>query len=380
MTEPATDAVPHARPAACENCGTVLQGHYCHVCGQRAHNPLRHFGHAVEDVFESFWHLDGRIFRTLRDLLVPGRVAANYLDGHRVRYIAPLRLFVVLTVLAFFVGHFAVRMERPNVSFGGDAGIADFARADTVEAVDRIRESSLAALRSDPELAGDGPIATIARDAAEEELRRLADARIRELRGQPPDPDAKSGRGLNIRIGDEGWDPRRDKVAIPWLPESANLWLQAKAKRAVDNAGRISSDPEAFKDAWMRSVPTMLFLLVPIFALLLKLAHPLVDRGYLEHLVIALYSHAWLMLALLLLFLGNAASDAGGDGPLGTAAAVFVGLLWVTIPLYLLLMQKRVYRQSWWLTLPKYLVLGTIHTMLMVFGVVTAMAVGLVRM
>jgi hypothetical protein len=32
------------------------------------------------------------------------------------------------------------------------------------------------------------------------------------------------------------------------------------------------------------------------------------------------------------------------------------------------------------LTLPKYLVLGTIHTMLMVFGVLTAMAVGLVRM
>ena len=55
-------------PAACENCATVLSGDYCHVCGQRTHSPLRHFGHAVEEVLESFWHLDGRIFRTLRDL------------------------------------------------------------------------------------------------------------------------------------------------------------------------------------------------------------------------------------------------------------------------------------------------------------------------
>ena len=65
---PSHDAV-HA--SACENCQTPLQGGFCHVCGQNAHNPLRSFGHAVEEVFESFWHLDGRIFRTLRTLLSP---------------------------------------------------------------------------------------------------------------------------------------------------------------------------------------------------------------------------------------------------------------------------------------------------------------------
>ena len=85
-----TDHDAHAPPAACENCASALIGVYCHVCGQHAHSPLHHFGHALEEVFESFWHLDGRIFRTLRDLFVPGRVAADYLAGHRVRYVAPL--------------------------------------------------------------------------------------------------------------------------------------------------------------------------------------------------------------------------------------------------------------------------------------------------
>ena len=105
---PSHDAV-HA--SACENCQTPLQGGFCHVCGQNAHNPLRSFGHAVEEVFESFWHLDGRIFRTLRTLLSPGKLANAYLAGHRAPYVAPLRLFVILSVLTFFVGKFAMGSE-----------------------------------------------------------------------------------------------------------------------------------------------------------------------------------------------------------------------------------------------------------------------------
>ncbi|MFZ5636260.1 MAG: DUF3667 domain-containing protein [Pseudomonadota bacterium] len=393
MTEPATDSDVHARPEACENCGSVLQGHYCHVCGQRAHNPLHHFGHAVEEVFESFWHLDGRIFRTLRDLPVPGRIAENYLAGHRVRYIAPLRLFVILTLLAFFVGHFAVRMERPNLTVGADDRAAQFSGVSTVEGVERVRSRQLAALRANRELDAVGPFGEMALDAAEEELNRQADARIRELRGESPSPavadgpanaagnaQAAPGRGMNIRIGDEGWDPRRDPVAIPWLPEAANAWLTAKARRGVKNAERVSSDPEAFKDAWMQAVPSMLFVLVPFFALLLKLTHAFTGRGYLEHLVVALYSHAWLMLVLLLLFLTNAASEMAGEGLPGTVAGIFQGLLWLGIPIYLFLMQRRIYRQPWWLTIPKFWLLGMVYSVLLVSVVLASMAVGLVKM
>ncbi|HZV37651.1 MAG TPA: DUF3667 domain-containing protein, partial [Pseudoxanthomonas sp.] len=103
-----TDAASHT-PANCENCATPLQGKYCHACGQSIHNPLRNFWHALEELIESFWHLDGRVFRTLRDLLVPpGLVANRYLAGHRVDYVAPLRLFVVMSLLAVVVAHFAM--------------------------------------------------------------------------------------------------------------------------------------------------------------------------------------------------------------------------------------------------------------------------------
>jgi len=47
-------ALPDADPSAhgtCENCDTALQGHYCHRCGQSAHNPLKHVSHVIEEVF-----------------------------------------------------------------------------------------------------------------------------------------------------------------------------------------------------------------------------------------------------------------------------------------------------------------------------------------
>ena len=113
----ALPAEPVAEPPACENCGAPLQGEYCHACGQSVHNPIRHAGHAIEELFESLWHLDGRVFRTPRDLLVPARVACGYLAGHRARYIAPLRLFVVLSLLTFFIGAVAV-----HVGDDGSAG------------------------------------------------------------------------------------------------------------------------------------------------------------------------------------------------------------------------------------------------------------------
>ncbi|MGN0863196.1 MAG: hypothetical protein ACI4N1_07745, partial [Stenotrophomonas koreensis] len=66
-----------------------MHGAYCQHCGQAAHNPLKSLAHAIEDVYESFWHLDGQIFRTLYEPWIRGRIASNYLGGQRVRICRP---------------------------------------------------------------------------------------------------------------------------------------------------------------------------------------------------------------------------------------------------------------------------------------------------
>jgi hypothetical protein len=89
----------------CANCGTALQGPYCHHCGQLAEDFHRSFGHLVEETVENLFHLDGRLWRTLPRLaLKPADLTRDYLEGRRAGQIPPLRLFLVVVLLFFFAG------------------------------------------------------------------------------------------------------------------------------------------------------------------------------------------------------------------------------------------------------------------------------------
>lgn len=387
----------HHDTSTCENCSTALQGGYCHICGQRAHNPLRDIRHAVEEVFESLWHLDGRIFRTVRELFIPGRVAANYLAGHRVRYIAPLRLFVILTVLAFFVGKLTLHIpdgsdiiqtsasEPAGVRTGAptqaDGASTAFAGARTVDEVIAQRNKRVDELAWEAR-SGDGALFvgpledTIRTDLDGQARRRLAElgldaravdealARAEASRtAASPAADAATAGKVDIDVGGEGF---------------FGGWLKARGERMEKNLAIIREQPDEFVRLFLGAAPGALFLLVPVFALFLRMLYLRPARGYLEHLVVALYSHAFMLAAMLLVFLlVGLRSALGGTGwASATASGVMLAmLLWV--PVYLLWMQKRVYGQGWLLTLLKYVILGGVYSILLGLALAYAALAGL---
>ena len=100
-----------------------------------------------------------------------------------------------------------------------------------------------------------------------------------------------------------------------------------------------------------------------------------------EHLVVALHSHAFISLSLLLVFaLLGLQQLAVADSLLEDVIGWCIGLLCAWIPIYLLLMQKRAYAQGWPMTLIKYGVLGTIYMVLLSFGIAAAAAASRVWM
>ncbi len=183
-------------------------------------------------------------------------------------------------------------------------------------------------------------------------------------------------------IDGKPWDASKHPVAIGWLPGFANAWLNAQIQAGVDNVARLKKDPALFKNAALSAIPTTLFVLVPVFALMLKLAYLFRRRLYMEHLVVALHSHAFLSLSLLLVLLAHLpsqtfASEGSGVNTLFDWVQVLL-LLWM--PVYLLLMQKRVYAQGWPMTLLTYGVLGVCYTVLLAFAITAAALIGLVSM
>lgn len=411
MTEPQA----HAAHSACENCGSVLQGSYCHVCGQHAHSPLHNFAHAVEEVFESFWHLDGRIFRTVRDLFVPGRVAAGYLAGHRVRYVAPLRLFVIVSLLTFFVGKATLHIDKDAVfsstdspaEVGLDAGPASVSQTRTGAAAGTAASASAPATLAEAAAVPRRALTTIDAVIADRN-RQLGEFRREALESDggwlltPLSGTVKSGIDDGARSRMRKLGASEAEIALAMARADIELeqatagsraaaakgaadtewltrWIKKRGDRFTRNSEAMRENPDEFIRLFLGAVPGALFLLVPLFALFLKVMYLGSGRGYLEHLVVALYSHAFLLASLLLLF---ALTGVAGLAPtawiwpkvgLGIAAT---GLLFA-VPAYLLAMQKRVYAQRWWVTILKFLVIGNVYTVLLTCALLYAVIAGL---
>jgi hypothetical protein len=115
----------------CTNCGGAASD-YCVRCGERqpGHHDLSvaHFAH---DVVHEFVHVDSKLFRTLRDIVVkPGFLTEEYFAGRKSRYIPPLRLFLTLFALQFL----AFTFYQPAAIFT----VASMKRVDTAGALTRL--------------------------------------------------------------------------------------------------------------------------------------------------------------------------------------------------------------------------------------------------
>ncbi|ALA85531.1 hypothetical protein YH67_04350 [Stenotrophomonas maltophilia] len=359
--------------AACENCDTALHGHYCHRCGQSAHNPLKHVGHAIEEVFESFWHLDGRIFRTLRDLWVPGRIALNYLKGRRVGYVQPLRLFVILTLFTFFVGKLFVHVD--DFSIGGGTNSV-YAKTTTVEQVEAARAAQLALI--DQQQANSPGTGNAGFAMARAAVNAAAAQRKAELTGAGKEAaTTENGTFFNHTVNGKPWDADTNPIVMAGWPRFANNWLNKRLHNGNANIQRMGGKTDLYMQAILTALPGALFFLMPVFALVLRVAYIPRAMGYLEHLVVALYSHCWLMTVLLATFLIAGISSALASPAFAAVSQWLYALLWLAVPVYLLWMQQRVYGGNKALTVLRYLAIGGVYLFLVSFVVMYAVLAGI---
>src|SRR6266704_7103658 len=100
-------------PTHCENCGALLHGHWCAQCGQAAIDYRRSFRHVIGDVLDSFLNWDSKFFATIALLILkPWRLTNEFLAGKRVRYVHPLRLYLLASILFFFAVNYGARDLR----------------------------------------------------------------------------------------------------------------------------------------------------------------------------------------------------------------------------------------------------------------------------
>jgi hypothetical protein len=273
-------AVAPAPVAACRACSAELTGRYCGACGLDSHTHRRRWGELVEEFLETFYEIAVLAPRTFAALFFrPQRLAVGLRDGDH-RYPTPFKLYVTASAIFFLflavtgVSIFQVRVHRtPGIE---PAIVVD--QAGTIHAhgywlEDRFLHPRSAAPR-DPVL-----------------VRTLTEARDRTS-----DPNPRTSLELVRRIAD---DPA-------WINEDVETWA-----------------------------PRVLWLLMPIYALLLW---PLFRRApYLsDHFIFAVWAHTTLYLLLILGALWNMTGMVWG---LGVTLALFQVYLTVGLRAY--------YQSSW---------------------------------
>ena len=234
------EAVTEARASACLNCGAPLAGAFCADCGQRDIPPYPSVRELVVDAAAEFSGWDGRLATSLRDLILrPGMLTREFLEGRRVRYISPLRLYLMASLV-----YFLLAAGAPDLKLGsGDKALLGLRVGSTTT-------------HNNPPAAGPERVANTARESIEKP---------------------------------EILDPAEKAAALEDIRRAPAV-LQPLLRRAIE-------DPRGLKRRLIETMPRMLFILLPIFAGILALFYR--GRNYPEHLYFAIHLHAFIFLALL---------------------------------------------------------------------------------
>lgn len=125
----------------CLNCSAALRGPWCHACGQKsgaAHLDVHHVAH---EAVHEFLHLDGKILRTVKLLVLqPGQLTKEFIEGRRARSISPLRLYLTFSVLFFAIT--AIVPGARDVFFKSNVKTATSQeRVEAEKTADRLAES-----------------------------------------------------------------------------------------------------------------------------------------------------------------------------------------------------------------------------------------------
>jgi hypothetical protein len=297
----------------CLNCDEPLMGNYC---GQEVKNFRRPFFKLSSEAIKSLFELDGRAFRTLFFLLTkPAHLSKEYFSGRRVQYTPPLRLFLVISVSFFLLVSLYTSIMSIEEALNPDVSGFSEETSDEVGII----------LRSDEDGEADNGL---------EEILSFVE-------------------GINL----------------PFLDEQTNNNLRKMmSSQAEANLNTLAENPIDFARGYLEYITVFMLLMIPLLALIQKLIYIRTGHYYVEHLVLTLHNHAFIIFVVFVASLTGAVEESQVPilnilfGFLGTAIYIW---MWV----YLFLSLKNYFQQGYGKTLLKYITATVLYGFTLSFGI-----------
>jgi len=397
------------KTSTCSNCHAPLDGPFCGQCGQEVNSTLKYFWSVILHILDDIFSFDSRAKRTLIPLLTkPGFLTQEYFDGKRVLYVPPLRLYLFISIIFFL----SLKLFTPTA-------VPSFGRP-TTEVVVANLQTKIAELESS--ISSENTPTLDSNNAHSAQLIELRDylSDIKTLKNtqlklstvtlayltmkQIKNAQVNNGQLLTekelvfievikkqlknnkaeladqeintIHIGGD----IDDNIDFSFLSDETNQMLSEQVKTLGSKANEaFNTDPSQLIQQIISKLPQLMFILLPIFALMLKIMFIFSNRLYMEHLTVALHSHSFIFLTVLLLEVLDKVKELSEVAVpiLSNIASVISMLLVIWLPIYLFLMQKRIYRQGVIMAVFKYMIISTLYIVLIGFTAVVAFVWGL---
>lgn len=280
----------------CLNCGHVVEENFCPQCGQEnivvKEDALHMVTHAVADYF----HFEHKFFGTIKPLLLkPGQLTLAYVSGKRVSFIHPIRLYIFVSIVFFLVIFSGNKTEKET----------EEKKPKVEKALSPKEQDSLQAkkIKDIEEAMKYVPLKGSVRDsiikAAKEDIKR---------------DGSKTNTNVNLLSG------KKNKWNGSWISKDTTVAAYEKrqlslpknkrdgfikhyiSKRSIE-LNKYPDPTKKFKEDLLHNIPKMMFLLLPMFALILKLVYINKNRYYYEHLIYSFHLHSAMFLSILLTLL-----------------------------------------------------------------------------
>jgi len=232
----------------CKNCGYELHGQYCSVCGQFAMSSNRPFRESIVFYLEHHYALDHKLGTSLRYLFFkPGFLAREYMEGRIERHVHPFRLYLFASILLFGI---VLSLPRGEDQSERNAPLVDTTK---VSINNNIELDSTLKKHSNVTTLGN-------RQSTKADSATLA----------------------------------KEKIAHPI--NSNNKETSAFEKKFINRITSVTR--HEFTDRLFHYMSLSTLLLMPIFALLLKLLYFRREKYYTGHLILSVHLHVVLFLAI----------------------------------------------------------------------------------
>jgi hypothetical protein len=209
--------------------------------------------HTISDYF----HFDRQFFHTLKPLLFkPGKLTTEYMAGHRVQYLHPVKMYIFISLVYFLLL---------------------FKTSDVVKIVETPEPTT-------------EKITDSTKNSTNAQQKAVA------IKPKPKTDSLKTSKFETYK---------QYQAAQQLLPESErdNFIQHYVTEKQFTWKGKNREWYETFAENFKHNIPKLMFLLLPLFALIVKIAFRKNNKFYVEHLIYSFHFHCFLFLFLSIVML-----------------------------------------------------------------------------